>query len=390
MSGLSVSTAPPAEVSSGSTAARRHLQIRIILLACGAVGLLTGLYGGLWRLGWDIPHAARVADLHGPLIVSGLFGTLISLERVIAFGHGWLYAAPALAAVGTIALLVGAPPIVGMSCYVAAAAVLVAASHLIALRQPALFTGTLLFGAFAWLVGNTLWLAGAVVPEVVGWWLAFLILTIAGERLELSRVLQPKRGSNGFFLFAIGLLVLGARNGLMNESGATLFGLGLLVCGAWLLRHDIACRNIRRTGQPCFFAACMLLGYAWLGVAGALLIGFQPGVASFGYDLTLHAVLIGFVMSMVFGHALIILPAVTGWRVRYHSMMYAPLAILHGSLLLRVVGGLAEMTSLRLWSGPLTVVALVAFLGCMAAGARPTRARVPHDESEVVRVRQGA
>lgn len=369
MSGASASAAQ-AETSFDSGVGRRRIRLRVALLAFGAVSLLTGLYGGLLRLGWALPHGTGLADLHGPLMICGLFGTLISLERAVAIGRDWAYAAPAFSALGSLALLAGMPPFVAMSSYIIAAAVLVSASYLVVLRQPALFTGTLLFGALAWLAGNVLWMTGATLPDVAGWWLTFLILTIAGERQELSRMLQPKPGSEALFLFAIGLLVAGAWNGLMDTNGSTLFGIGLLTCSAWLLRHDIARRTIRQGGQTRFFAICMLFGYGWLGIAGALLIAVSPAASPFGYDLALHAVLIGFVLSMVFGHALIILPAVTGLRVQYHARLYAPLAMLHLALLLRLAGGLAEMDALRFWSGPLTIVALLAFLGSVVSGTK--------------------
>ena len=64
------------------------------------------------------------------------------------------------------------------------------------------------------------------IPDLVGWWLAFLVLTIAGERLELSRLMPQRRGSEPLFLFAAGLLAAGAQNGLMTGNGAILFGLG--------------------------------------------------------------------------------------------------------------------------------------------------------------------
>ena len=57
--------------------------------------------------------------------------------------------------------------------------------------RPAIARITLALGAACWFVGNVLWVDGATVHEVVTWWLAFLILTIAGERLELSRFLPP-------------------------------------------------------------------------------------------------------------------------------------------------------------------------------------------------------
>ena len=77
---------------------------------------------------------------------------------------------------------------------------------------------------------------GGSVPDLVGWWLAFLVLTIAGERLEFSRLMPQRRGSEALFLFAAGLLAAGAQNGLMTENGAVLFGVALLVTTLWLLR----------------------------------------------------------------------------------------------------------------------------------------------------------
>jgi hypothetical protein len=55
------------------------------------------------------------------------------------------------------------------------------------------------------------------------------------------------------------------------------------------------------------------------------------------YDAALHAFFIGFVFSMVFGHAPVILPAVLRVRYPYHPVLYAPLVLLHASLALRVL-----------------------------------------------------
>ena len=347
--------------------------MRLVLLALGVVALLTGLWGAIERLGWMLPSGSSLAIFHGPLMISGLFGTLISLERAVALNQRWGYAAPALAGLGTLFLVAGAPEGLGAGAYAAAAAVLAGASLTITAQQPAVFTGTLLFGALAWFTGDVLWLMGQPVPDLVGWWLTFLILTIAGERLELSRLMPQRRGSEALFLFAVGLLVAGAQNGLMTENGAVLFGLALIVTTLWLVRHDIARVNIRRTGQTRFMAACMLGGYAWLGLAGAGLIVFSPAEHRFGYDIALHAVLIGFVLSMVFGHALIILPAVARIRVAYVPSLYAPLLLLHVSLALRAGAGLTGWEAARKGSGPLTLLAIATFIGCLAIGARRRR-----------------
>jgi hypothetical protein len=361
---------------------------RTALLALGLLALLAGLWGALARLGWPLPYGSSLAALHGPLMISGLFGTLISLERAVALDRGWSYAAPAFSGLGTLALLAGAPEAVGAGAYTIAATVLAGGSLLITIQQPAVFTGALLFGALTWLAGNILWLMGQPVPDLVGWWLAFLILTIAGERLELSRLMPQRRGSEALFLFAIGLLVAGAQNGLMTENGAVLFGIALLVTTLWLLRHDIALRNVRRTGQTRFMAACMLAGYAWLGFSGLSLIGFPPGESSLGYDVALHAVLIGFVLSMVFGHALIILPAVARVRLHYAPVLYAPLLLLHASVALRAGAGIAGWEAARMASGLLTLLALAAFVVSLAMASRGARkAPLPPGPIEGERVR---
>jgi len=155
-------------------------------------------------------------------------------------------------------------------------------------------------------------------------------------------------------------------------AGIRLAGLGL-----WLLRFDLARRTVRQTGLTRFIALCLLPGYAWLVFAGGLWV---LEAARFGggpwYDAMLHSVLVGFVISMVFGHAPLILPAVTGGALPYHPRFYLHLALLHIGLALRVLGDLALWPAARQWGGLLNVVAILIFLASSAAAvagaARPT------------------
>jgi hypothetical protein len=186
----------------------------------------------------------------------------------------------------------------------------------------------------------------------------------------VSRLLAPGRGSAAAFLFALGMLVAGAQNGFANENGSVLLGAGFILMAGWLLGHDVARRNVREAGQSRFVALCVLGGYLWLAIAGAMLIAFRSGNAPFVYDAVLHAVLIGFVLSAVFGHALLLLPALTHARVCYKPAMYLPLALLHGSVALRVLAGGLEWHIARSWSGIATLLAVAAFMLCAAASAR--------------------
>jgi hypothetical protein len=114
-----------------------------------------------------------------------------------------------------------------------------------------------------------------------------------------------------------------------------------------------------------------------LGAAAALVLlsagGIVAGTA--GYDAGLHAVLLGFVFAMVFGHAPIIFPAILGVRLPYHALAYAPLLVLHVSVAVRVAGTLAGAAPLRATAGLLHAAALVLFvLGVLAAVIRGRRA----------------
>jgi hypothetical protein len=326
-------------LATDSTAA--HPLRRVPLLALGFIGLAFGVGAGLARLGVAVPSAmASAAALHGPLMIGAFLGTVIALERAVATGRRWAYAGPLLSGVGGIVAIAGGTE-AGAWLLVAAGAVLVAASGAIFVRQYALFTFTLVTGALCWCLGSALWAAGAAVHDVVGWWLAFLILTIAGERLELSRFMPPS--ANAKRMFVAILLVIGAGLfGWASSWGAQVFAAGLVALALWLVRYDIARRTVRSTGLTRYIAVCLLSGYVWLAIGGAVVVaagGFAPGTRA--YDVAVHALGMGFVFSMVFGHAPVIFPAVLRVTMPYHAAFYVPLALLHLSLAVRIAGDAA-------------------------------------------------
>jgi hypothetical protein len=352
---------------------RRWRRLRLLPLGVGAAALLTGLWTGLTRLGLALPDPIAGAELHAALMIAGFLGTLISLERAVASGQWWSYGAPFLSALGAV-LLLGGAPIIAAYAFLLAGVALTAVSILVVMRQPALFTIVLAIAAACWSVGTLLWLAGRSMPELSGWWLAFLVLTIAAERLELSRLLAPPPWSQVIFALAAVLLLAGAWREEFAGAAAPLTGVGLLTLTAWLVRHDIARKTIRQAGQARFSATCMLAGYAWLASAGALLLLLPPASTAFSYDAAVHAITIGFVFSMIFGHAPIILPAVTGLRVRANALAYAPLALLHLSVALRVAVDLLAWVEWRAGAGLLTALALAGYALSLVAASRGTRA----------------
>jgi hypothetical protein len=107
-------------------------------------------------------------------------------------------------------------------------------------------------------------------------------------------------------------------------------GLVLVMLALWLFAFDLARVTVRQRGLPRYIAVCLLSGYAWLAFGGALL------ATATAYDAALHSIFVGFVFSMVFGHAPVILPAVLRVKLPYRSVLYLPLILLHASLAVRV------------------------------------------------------
>src|SRR5262249_17462743 len=139
--------------------------------------------------------------------------------------------------------------------------------------QPAIFTFVIALGAVAFLAGQMLWVAGWPVHRVVYWWIGFLVLTIAGERLDLARVLHPTARTRAAFLTAMAVFVIGIALTLpAPDVGVRVAGTGMLAMAIWLGVFDIARRTVRRSGVTRFSAVALLSGYVWLGVTGLLAI----------------------------------------------------------------------------------------------------------------------
>lgn len=344
---------------------------RLVVGALVAACLLAALVGGLLRLGVVIPGASsgwagHAASAHGGLMIAAFFAAVIAVERAVAVKLRWAFAAPVLAALGGVATVAGLQRW-GTALACLSAAVFVAVNAVVVRRQPVLHTWILLAGALALLAGDLLHAWGAAPASAVALWFAFLVVTIAAERLEMTRLLRRRPGAQGALLALLAGLLAGAfASGPLPGAGGWLYGAALLLLGGWLLVFDIAWRTVRTQALSRYMAVCLLAGYGWLVLAGAAWCATSAGLP--WRDLALHALGIGFVFSMIFGHAPVILTAVARVKIAYTPIFYVPLALLHGSMLLRLAG--AQDFVLRSWAGPSHVLALAAFAAALAFGAR--------------------
>lgn len=337
---------------------------RYPLLILGMIALVVGTLAGIGRIGAVVPQIAiSQAALHGVLMIPAFFGTVIGLERAVAIGQRWAYVAPLLTGMGGGALIVGASPTAGIFLITLGSLVFLGASVQVLRIQSVVHNWILVGGALALAIGNMLLVSGHAVNEVVYWWISFLLLTIGGERLELSRfVIQSNQKRLGLALLSIIPLVGAATESVHAPAGILVFALGMAGIGIWLLLFDVARRTVRMEGLTRFTAVCMLAGYVWLLISALLFIGMESGIWNIGRDSPLHAFFLGFVFSMVIGHALIIFPAVTRLNIPYSPIFYFPMLLLQASLLLRVTGGLGGNIELLTYGGIANGIALAVFI----------------------------
>jgi hypothetical protein len=351
-----------------------RLALRRALLAPAAAALVTGVWAGLARVGFGVAlPSASLPGAHGPLMICGFLGTLIALERAVAMRRSWAFAAPLAGALGA-ALLVAGHATLAAAAFTAAATLLAIACVVLLVRQPTAHAAVGALAAICFAAGALRFQVSSVVSAAVPLWMGFLVLTIASERLELSRLSRPTRAAVASFVGLVFLLVAGLSAAFDRQGGAAPAGFALAGIAAWLARHDVARRTARRPGLPRFAAACLYAGYAWLAFAGAMLLLAPPSPVGPRYDALLHAVFVGFVLSMIFAHAPIVLPAVARVALPFSRALYLPLALLHASLAARIAGDLGGWPDARRFGAAGNVVALALFV-LIAAGTGVQRVR---------------
>ena len=195
------------------------------------------------------------------------------------------------------------------------------------------------------------------------------MLTIAAERVELARITMGPNAGNRLLVHAWTVTIALIVGVVFPDAGSVLLGLALLAMVGWLVVHDIARRTIRARGAARYMAACILSGYVWLAIAaGALLFGYPTDQPA--YDAVVHAVFLGYTISMIMAHATTILPAVLHIDLPYRGALWVPAAILQLSLVVRLwVGDGLNLPAGWQIGGVLGVIALLLFVVTAVASA---------------------
>ena len=330
------------------------------------VSLLAAIWAGWIRSGWQLPLPAA-AGQHGNLMVNVFLGSLIMLERAVTFRQWWVRLLPLVNATALLFLLTGRfYPAQGL--LLAGSAGFVALCLWLYARHRELHYFVFVVAAICLTVGNALLLASGSFPMAAGWWIAFLLLTIVAERLELSKFLPRTTAQRSLLLACLSGVLPGLL--LPRPAGTWFLALALAGTGFWLLRFDMARHSLRVPGAHRYSARLLLAGFCWLPVTSLLLL-LQPQLP-YGYDAVLHAFFIGFVFSMIFSHAPVILPAILKKRLQvYQPVLFVWFGLLQLSLLLRIAADLASHEALRRWAVVANGLAILLFFATVAARTVP-------------------
>lgn len=352
---------------------------RAWLMVGAGISLLAGLDGALLLLGvWSPVMSTQLSKWHGPLMVLGFVGTVICLERAVALGHRLAYLVPAMSGFGVIVLLA---PLPFDSARAGLALLTLAQLGLLTIYVPlwrrshddaVVIQGA---GAFCAAGAAALLTTGAHVSQIVGWLACYMILTICGERLELSRLTMARnRALSALCLAVVAALLVSV---VSPAIGWRVLGVVLIGLAVWLCRHDVARGGLRRGGQAAYIGTLLMIGYLWLATAGIVCTIQGPPTSRNGYDAVVHSLFLGFTMGMILGHAPIILPAVLQVRLEWTTWFWLPAFLLEASLLVRIgIGDGLDRSAAVQAGGTVNVLSLLTLVAVIATHIQPrTRAR---------------
>ena len=352
---------------------------RAWLMVGACISLLAGLDGALLLLGvWSPVMSTRLSKWHGPLMVLGFVGTVICLERAVALGHRLAFLVPAVSGLGVIVLLA---PLPFDSARAGLALLTLAQLGLLTIYVPLwqrshddaiVIQGA---GAFCAAGAAALLTTGVHVSQIVGWLACYMILTICGERLELSRLTMARnRALPALCLAVVAALLVSV---VSPAIGWRVLGVVLIGLAVWLCRHDVARGGLRRGGQAAYIGTLLMVGYLWLATAGIVCTVQGPPISRSGYDAVVHSLFLGFTIGMILGHAPIILHAVLQVRLEWTTWFWLPAFLLEASLLVRIgIGDGLDRSAAVQAGGTVNVLSLLTLVAVIATHIQPrTRAR---------------
>lgn len=331
-----------------------HLQYVLPLVMAA---LITAVTAGWIRIGWDMNAGGSAAN-HGALMVGSFMSSVIIIERVAAMKNKLLLLIPFVNALSAVFFIINQPK-TAQALLIAGSLGLLGICIYFIKAYKEFYYWLFLLSALCLVAGNLILFIQNSYPAAVSCWMLFFLILITAERLELTRFLPLKKSA---FTQLYGCLAV-AIAGLFipfHLNGNLVLAAGVILCAAWLLTYDMAFKALRKKGHHQYSAIVLVAGYIWLLFSGFFML--SGTVNALWYDAVLHCFFIGFIFSMIFSHAPIIIPCIIKKPVKiYRPILYFWFGMLHISLASRIVADVFILMELRKWSGMFNGIAILAF-----------------------------
>ena len=357
----------------------RHLFILPLVM----LSLLTGIFSGWFRIGWNLPISLPSGE-HGALMVGSFLGTLICIERSVSYPNRIALIVPLLNSLSIVFFLLSMPKTAYVFLILGGSG-LTAIYYMVYVKHKGIHILIMMAGAMCYLIGSVVLYNISFYPSVVMWWIAFLFLTITGERLELSRFILMKNAAKkqSALIFLISLFIVSILLPFHSTFGSLLSAVSLIGSAFWLFKYDMAKHSLKKPGQSFYSGLLLITGYVWLVITG---IFFVLG-AYFGtfYDASLHAFFLGFVFMMIFAHAPVILPAVLKLNISpFGKSLYLWYGFLNITLIFRVITFIPQTAQYKMWAGMFNGIAVLGFFVNMIILAVLARIKYNHQQEKHV------
>ncbi|KXK41100.1 MAG: hypothetical protein UZ05_CHB002003178 [Chlorobi bacterium OLB5] len=354
----------------------------VIILPLVLISLLTGIFSGWFRIGWNLPVSLPSGE-HGALMVGSFLGTLICIERSVSYPNKIALLVPVLNSLSIVFFLLSMPKTAYVFLILGSAG-LTAIYYMVYVKHRGIHILIMMAGALCYLLGNAVLYNTSFYPSVVMWWVAFLFLTITGERLELSRFILLKNTvkKQAMLIILISLFIISIFLPFHSILGSFLSAASMIGSALWLFKYDMAKHSLKKPGQSFYSGLLLLTGYVWLVLTG-LFFAFGAYLGSF-YDASLHAFFLGFVFMMIFAHAPVILPAVLKLNISpFGRTLYIWYAFLNLTLIFRVLTFIPAIAAYKQWAGMLNGIAILGFFANMIILARLAKRKFKTKEANI-------
>lgn len=334
------------------------------------LALISGMFGGLIRMGWAFSFP-QAAGYHGLLMTGCFMGSLITLERMVTMKSKWWMIFPTTCALavpfvltgkvtaGVILLMISSVGLVAFYCY-----------HL--WKYAETYWYILFSGSSFWLAGNIVFFQTESVPIALNWWVGFILLTILGERLELTKFLPVPKWEKQMLVALLVITCFGLVAGAHSHMTWVypLGGLGLVF---WFVRNDMARKSVKKSGYQRYLGFGILTAHFWLLLHFIGLLLFSENIA--GYDIYIHTFFLGFGFSMIWAHAPMLLPALLKLPTKgYKPVIWIVWTGFQLSLFLRVLTAFLGFMEWKKWTsmanGILILLMFVSMVLIMVLGKK--------------------